>query len=385
MKERYPEYKWVYSKVLQLVLRTLDADYKSFFALWNKGDNHARPPKYKSKMTFVTIKYNQSGFSLKQKWLTLSHRHPTKLSLKFKLAYLPAGKIKQIELYYNPRRKQWYVSFNCQVKVSEYYDNGLYQAFDAGINNIVSAINSQGKFLQIKNHRPDKYWRKNIAEIQSKRDQCKQFSRKWYWYNEKIYRMIRKLANQLKNWQHKISKVVITNTKANTLIFGKPEVKKMAQQPTKSQKTSSRVPKAEKTLHYSLQNTGSMSRFIELVAYKAEKVGKRVILIDEAYTTQICPCCGDIEPKSLAQREIFCRNCGYQENRDLASAINILASFYLQKEHYDNLLHEPSVNEESFFTQWKGFLRQTVNGKTKVPLATFTWLEFGELVGSPVL
>ena len=100
---------------------------------------------------------------------------------------------------------------------------------------------------------------------------------------------------------------------------------------------------------------------------------------------KICPYCGDLKPKSLAQREIICRNCGYQGDRDLASTINILASFYLQKESFDNLLHEPSVNEESFFTQWKGFLRQTVNGKTKVSLATFTWLEFGELVGSPVL
>ena len=98
------------------------------------------------------------------------------------------------------------MSFNCQVVVPEYYDNGMYQAFDAGIDNIVSAINSQGKFLQIKNRRPDKYWRKKIAKVQSKRDQCKQFSRKWYWYNDKLYRMIRKLTNQLKDWQHNSNK-----------------------------------------------------------------------------------------------------------------------------------------------------------------------------------
>ena len=32
-KEKYPAYRWVYSKVLQMVLKQLDADYKSFFAL----------------------------------------------------------------------------------------------------------------------------------------------------------------------------------------------------------------------------------------------------------------------------------------------------------------------------------------------------------------
>jgi len=31
LKKKYPEYKWVYSKVLQLTLKKLDASYKSFF------------------------------------------------------------------------------------------------------------------------------------------------------------------------------------------------------------------------------------------------------------------------------------------------------------------------------------------------------------------
>ncbi|MBD3215115.1 MAG: helix-turn-helix domain-containing protein, partial [Candidatus Lokiarchaeota archaeon] len=38
IKRKYPEYRWVYSKVLQMVLRNLDGNYKSFFALWKNGD-----------------------------------------------------------------------------------------------------------------------------------------------------------------------------------------------------------------------------------------------------------------------------------------------------------------------------------------------------------
>src|SRR3990167_10373849 len=30
IKKKYPEYEWVYSKVLQMVLKGLDADFKSF-------------------------------------------------------------------------------------------------------------------------------------------------------------------------------------------------------------------------------------------------------------------------------------------------------------------------------------------------------------------
>jgi hypothetical protein len=57
-----------------------------------------------------------------------------------------------------------------------------------------------------------------------------------------------------------------------------------------------------------------------------------------------------------------------------------MAKFYIlkqQKMYKDfNLLEEPSVNEESFFQNWKGFLRQTVNGKTKVALTTFNFSLF---------
>ena len=147
--------------------------------------------------------------------------------------------------------------------------------------------------------------------------------------------MIRKLANQLRDFQHWLSNRIVSNTKANTLIFGKPSVKTMAQ---KTKGTgNSRHKKANKSLHFSLQNTGTIARFIELVSYKAEKLGKRVLPIDEDYTTLICPRCGAIKYKLLSERTLICqkRNCGLIINRDLAAAINILAKFYLTKTSYE--------------------------------------------------
>src|SRR5665648_1141748 len=47
-KKNNPEYKVVYSKVIQGVLKKLDANYKSFFALRKNGDLKARPPKFRS-------------------------------------------------------------------------------------------------------------------------------------------------------------------------------------------------------------------------------------------------------------------------------------------------------------------------------------------------
>ncbi|WP_164999349.1 helix-turn-helix domain-containing protein, partial [Methanohalophilus profundi] len=41
LKQKYPEYNWVYSKVLQSILKCLDSDYKSFFNLRKNGDKKA--------------------------------------------------------------------------------------------------------------------------------------------------------------------------------------------------------------------------------------------------------------------------------------------------------------------------------------------------------
>ncbi len=381
LKERVPAFRWVYSKVLQMVLRTLDADYKSFFSLWRNGDLKAKPPRFKGNKFFTTLKYNQSGFQVRQDVLILSHKHPSGVALAFPLPYLPAGTIKQVELYHERRINQWFVSFNCQVEVFTYYDNGLYQTFDTGIENIVSALNSQGHFLQLKNRRPEKYWRPKMAAVMAKRDRCQQFNRRWRWYHQKLYRMVRKLTNQLRDFHHWLSQKLVRHTKANTLIFGNPGVKQLAQQNQES--VLGKRNKAEKTLHYALQNTGSISRFVEVVAYKAKRLGKRVIPINEAYTTQICAKCGDQQKRVFSERTIICGNCGLHLDPDLNSAVNILAKFYLQKDQWAALLQEPSVNEESFFRQWKGFIRQTANGKTKVSLSG-SWMRFGGLVGSSV-
>ena len=373
LKKQYPEYKWVYSKVLQNTLRRLDADYKSFYALWKKGDTNARPPNFKGWKYFTTLSYNQSGFKMQGNCLTLSHKHPTKCKLAFNMSYmLPIDtKVKQMELF-RDRQKRWFVSFSYEYAEIPYVDNGKYQAIDLGISNLVSAVNLDSKFIQIKNRRADLFWKKKLKVVQSKRDHCKRYSRRWKRYHQKYASMKRKGANQMRDFQHKISKQIVTHTKANTIIVGDLNVKQMAKK--KKTTKSPRLNKANKTLNHSMQNTGSLSRFIQFLTYKATKIGKKVIQIDESYTTQVCCQCGLRKKRSLAERTIFCQ-CGNQLDRDLNSAINIMKK-YLYLHHSDNLLHQPDVNTESFLHQWNGF--------TTIHSLFRTKSENG-LVGSPLL
>jgi putative transposase len=59
--------------------------------------------------------------------------------------------------------------------------------------------------------------------------------------------------------------------------------------------------------------------------YKAESEGIRLVLQDEAYTSQTCPNCQHRhKPKG---RHFRCPACGFQSHRDQIGAVNILSSY----------------------------------------------------------
>lgn len=69
-----------------------------------------------------------------------------------------------------------------------------------------------------------------------------------------------------------------------------------------------------------------------MLAYKCEHAGVVFEVVDEAYTTQSCSCCGAIagsSPKGrtgLGIREWQCSECGASHERDVNAARNILAA-----------------------------------------------------------
>ena len=328
-KKRNPEYRVVYSKTLQGILKKLDADYRSFFALRKNGDPSAKPPNFKSRQYFRTIPYNQSGFYQTGNFMEFSHKvNDTKLVFDLGKKF---ENIKHVEIYNdNPFRAKgnFYVSVTYEVAAPEYFDNGLYQANDAGITKIVTAVNMQGKFFEVRTPRIDKYWQPKMDKIKSRRDHCigvkkgSKKSRRWLKLHKVYRRMEKKKSNQLRDFQHKLAKKMVNNTKANTIIVGDLKVKNMAQ----SKKLKGKKKKAQ---NRSTQNQGYLSRFIGFLAYKAELIGKRVIKIDESYTSKMCYICGKIHEMPLWKRNMEC-DCGNYIDRDRNSAINIMMNFLSQ-------------------------------------------------------
>jgi putative transposase len=67
----------------------------------------------------------------------------------------------------------------------------------------------------------------------------------------------------------------------------------------------------------------SLAEFVSMISYKAAEAGCEVVLVNPAYTSQMCSNCGLIRKKSLAERWHECP-CGASMHRDLNAAMNIL-------------------------------------------------------------
>ena len=66
-----------------------------------------------------------------------------------------------------------------------------------------------------------------------------------------------------------------------------------------------------------------LGMFRQLLSYKAEDAGTKVVAVNPKNTTQACSQCGGIVPKSLSERVHRC-SCGLVMDRDINAAINIL-------------------------------------------------------------
>ncbi|MHA1207260.1 MAG: RNA-guided endonuclease InsQ/TnpB family protein [Candidatus Hodarchaeales archaeon] len=285
----------------------------------------------------------------------LAHKHPEAVELIFSIPLdftnTKVKQIKQVEVFQDRYDNQFYVAVTYEQESPPYIDNGYYQAFDLGITKH-TAVNSSGKFLETTVKRPDKYWLQHIRSLQQRRDHCLKNSRRHRLLSQRLRSIQRKNANQTKDWQHKQSKKLLQNTKANTLIVGDLSVKKMVSNRKNSQKY-----KYQKSLNRGVYNTGHLGRFVELLTYKARLIGKRVIVVDERFTSKTCAFCGHKkEHMPLSERTFHCEICGIVIDRDQNSAINIMKRF---------LSHNALCTGYQQFLISVDNLRQTIYDKKK--------------------
>ncbi len=143
-------------------------------------------------------------------------------------------------------------------------------------------------------------WQKRIAKRKksSKRREKAKLHLQNEWKN---------ITNQFSDFMHKLSdklvKLVYTSFAVENL-----NIKNMVKDPRLAQ---------------SIHNA-SWNRFIQMLSYKAESAGMKVVKVNARDTSKECSNCGNIKEMPLSSREYICSRCGLHLDRDINAAINIL-------------------------------------------------------------
>jgi putative transposase len=153
---------------------------------------------------------------------------------------------------------------------------------------------------------------KRLAELRHSQDAKVQDSRRWRKLQRRKHRFLAQQKRRARDIEHKVSRAVVDcalERQAGTLAVG--DVRDIADGKRLGAHTQQKI------------STWAHGRLRDYITYKAAAEGIAVVLIDESYTTQTCPHCG--QRHKPAGRIFRCPDCEFQAHRDGVGAANILS------------------------------------------------------------
>ncbi len=253
-------------------------------------------PRFKSIDRMKSLHYPQFGFSLEKK-LRVSPFGEVSIKKHREIE----GRIKTLSLKREPSGK-WFAIFCAETpgKQSKNNEGGIV-GIDLGLRNF--AVLSNGNI--IKNPRHTKNYEEKLAFFQRRFSRKVKGSRNRLKARLKVARLHGKVTNTRLDFLHKTSTSLVCS-------YSLIALEALASQEM-----------AEKNFGKQIHDA-SWNTFANMLAYKAEEAGCRIVFVDPRYTTQECSGCGAIVPKELKDRTHACTGCGLVLDRDLNSARNIL-------------------------------------------------------------
>ena len=275
----YPDYREMpTAQTAQQTLRLLDKNWASFFAAIKDWKAHpekykGRPklPKYKPKDGYFPLVLTNQNCKLKDgvirfprtfQGFTVKAIFASRPEAVFKQArIIPHGGEIELELVYE------------LPKVEEKGDNGKYAAIDIGIDNLAALAWNTGKRPVLLKGTPlksfNQYYNKQIAKCRSI---CELMNGRHS--SKRIARLTAKRNRKVKDYLHKASRKVIdlcTEQDVSVLVVGKNKGwKQKANLGRKVNQNFVQLP---------------FARFIQMLQYKAESIGVKVVLTEESYTS----------------------------------------------------------------------------------------------------
>nr|WP_304101430.1 transposase [Mitsuokella multacida] len=315
----YPDYREMpTAQTAQQTLRLLDKNWTSFFAAIK--DWKAHPEKYKAKDGYFPLVLTNQNCKLKDgvirfprtfQGFTVKAIFACQPDAVFKQArFIPHGGEIDLELVYE------------LPEVEEKADNGKYAAIDIGVDNLAALAWNTGKRPVLLKGTPlksvNQYYNKQMAK---RRSICELMNGRHS--SKRIARLTAKRNRKVEDYLHKASRKVIdlcAEQDVSVLVIGKNKGWKQ------EAKLGRRVNQSFVQLPF--------ARFIQMLQYKAEAIGMKVVLTEESYTSGTSFLDGEVPTKDCydksrrVHRGLFQANDGRKINADVNGAYQIMRKVF---------------------------------------------------------
>ena len=298
------KYLKLYSQTRCEIEYRLMKAYQNFFRRIKEGSKKAGFPRFRSRDRYKSITYPQDNgsFSISKDRLRVSRIGTMRIELHRKIE----GTIKTLAI--KREGKDYYAVFTTinDIKVPE-VENINPVGIDLGLDSFVAMSDGtkieKPKFVK-KSEKHIARWQRIVARRKkgsNRREMAKEMlSKKW-----------EHTTNQSDDFAHKLSNKLV-NSRYTSFAVEDLHIQDMVR---------------NHRLAQSIHNA-SWNRFINMLSYKAESAGMKVIKVDARNTTQECSNCHHIkegdERLTLGDRIYHCNICGLTMDRDINASINIL-------------------------------------------------------------
>jgi putative transposase len=314
-----PELNHVYNKLLQEVFFRLGAAMDAFFRRVKNGEKPGFP-RVRPRHCFFTLCYPGCYISIENGVLILptGGRGKTKTypDVRAKLTEEPPAEFGEVAIA-RDGRGNYYASFSHQ-RQEEASQQGSVVAFDLGIKTLAVGTNEQGRVYHINGFKGSRWYNKQLDKIRSKRDRCKKKSRRDIHLSKVYKRVSQKKRNKQRDSLHKASHLISHKLVERTVVVGDLSQRQMVMREHQDR---------NRHLNRAVYNDWGLSTFIQMLIYKCQLYGKKLVTLDESNTSKTCSGCGHKQDMPLWKRTYACPKCGLVMDRDENSAVNILTRF----------------------------------------------------------
>jgi len=255
-------------------------------------------PRFKSIDRMRSLHYPQYGFSLSKK---LKVTPFGKINIKKHREI--NGTIKNLTLKRESTGK-WFACFCVEETPKEPKTNtGGSIGIDVGIINLATLSNGE----RIENPHQFKKFEKELAEAQRQLSRKRKGSANRLKAKHKVALIHEKIANVRRDYLHKQTNDLVS--KYLLIALEKLQIPNMIT--------------SRKEINKSIYDS-SWGQFANMLSFKAEEAGSKVIFVNPKNTSKQCSRCGTLVDKPITERVHNCFSCGLLIDRDVNAALNIL-------------------------------------------------------------